>query len=390
MHLEPALVNQLLGFFGVGALQADDDRHVNGAHVLVSVNNALRHAVAADDAAEDVDQDGLHRRVAEDDAEGLLNPLGIGRTANVQEVGRLTTAELDDVHGGHGQAGTIHHAADIAVELHVVEAGFSGFHLRGVLLGGVAHGSIVRVAVEAVAVEGHLGVHRDDAVIGGLEDGVDLEHRGIAADVGGVEGLDEFDHLLERLAGQAEVEGDAAGLEIAQAERRVDGLLEDLVRRLLRDGLDVHATLGAVHDDVAALTAVEQHAHVEFARLAVAGLVDVLGDEDAVDLLALRVGLGGHQVATEDAGGGVLHVLEALGEDHPVAARLGDSALATASRVNLRLDDKPPRAGLLLELHSHLVGLFRSGGDAAFLNGDTVLLEDGLALEFVEVHDGGC
>ena len=246
------------------------------------------------------------------------------------------------------------------------------------------------MAVEAVAVEGHLGVHRDDAVVGGLEDGVDLEHRGVAADVGGVEGLDEFDHLLERLAGQAEVEGDAAGLEIAQAERRVDGLLEDLVGRLLRHGLDVHAALGAVHDDVAALAAVEQDAHVEFARLAVAGLVNVLGNEHAVDLLALGVGLGGHQVAPKDASRGVLDVLEALGEDHPVAARLGDGALAAASGVDLRLDHEPPGTGLLLELDGHLVGLFGSGGDVAFLDGDTVLLEDGLALEFVEVHDGGC
>ena len=390
MHLEPALVDQLLGLLGVGALEANDDRHVDGAHVLVSVHDTLRHAVAADDAAEDVDQDGLHRRVAKDDAEGLLDPLGIGRTTNVEEVGRLTTAQLDDVHGGHGQAGAVDHAAHIAVELHVVEAGFSSFHLRGVLLSRVAHGGVVGVAVQAVAVEGHLGVHRDDAVIGCLEDGVDFEHRGVAAHVGGVEGLDEFDHLLERLAGQTEIEGDATRLEIAQAKGRVDGLLEDLVWRLLCHSLDVHAALGAVHDDVAALTAVEQHAHVELTWLAVTRLVNVLGDEDAVDLLALGVGLGGHQVTSEDAGCRVLDVLEALGEDHPVAARLGDGALAAATGVNLRLDDKPTGAGLLLELHGHLMGLFGGGGDVAFLDGHTVLLEDGLALEFVEVHDEGC
>ena len=179
-------------------------------------------------------------------------------------------------------------------------------------------------------------------------------------------------------------------MEIAQAEGRVDGLLEDLVGGLLRHSLDVHAALGAVHDDVAALAAVEQHAHVELARLAVAGLVNVLGDEDAVDLLALGVGLGGHEVTSEDAGSGVLDVLEALGEDHPVAARLGDGALAAATGVDLCLDDEPTRARLLLELHGHLMGLFGGGSDAAFLDGNAVLLEDGLALEFVEVHDEGC
>ena len=107
-------------------------------------------------------------------------------------------------------------------------------------------------------------------------------------------------------------------------------------------------------------------------------------------MLALGVGLGGHEVTTEDAGGGILDVLEALGEDHPVAARLGDRALAAATRMDLRLDDEPTGAGLLLELHGDLVGLFGGGGDVAFLDGDAVLLEDGLALEFVEVHDEGC
>ena len=93
-------------------------------------------------------------------------------------------------------------------------------------------------------------------------------------------------------------------------------------------------------------------------------------------------------MTSEDAGSSVLDVLEALGEDHPMAARLGDGALASATGVDLRLDDKPTGARLLLELHGHLVGLFGGGSDVAFLDGDAVLLEDGLALEFVEVHGG--
>ncbi len=40
--------------------KANDDGDIDGAHVLVSVDHALRHPVTTDDAAEDVDQDGLH------------------------------------------------------------------------------------------------------------------------------------------------------------------------------------------------------------------------------------------------------------------------------------------------------------------------------------------
>ena len=76
----------------------------------------------ADDAAEDVDQHGLHLRVGEQDAERVRDLLLRGAAADVEEVRRLAAVELDDVHGRHRQAGAVDHAADVAVELDVVEA----------------------------------------------------------------------------------------------------------------------------------------------------------------------------------------------------------------------------------------------------------------------------
>ena len=58
--------------------------------------------------------------------------------ADVEEVRRLPAVELDDVHGRHGEAGTVDHAADLAVELDVVEAVARRLELRGVLLRFVA------------------------------------------------------------------------------------------------------------------------------------------------------------------------------------------------------------------------------------------------------------
>ena len=74
-------------------------------------------------------------------------------------------------------------------------------------------------------------------------------------------------------------------------------------------------------------------------------------------------------------------------EDHPVAARLGDGALAAATRICALTTVRPTGAGSP-ELHGDLVGLFGGGGDVAFLDGDAVLLEDGLALEFVRFMTG--
>ena len=113
------------------------------------------------------------------------------------------------------------------------------------------------------------------------------------------------------------------------------------------------------------------------------------GNQHAVDLLALGARLRGHEVSTENTSSSVLDVLQPFCEHHTMATRLRDGALSAAPCMDLRLDHKPTGPRLLLEFHGHGVGLFWGGGHMAFLNGYTVLLEDGLALEFVEVHGWG-
>jgi hypothetical protein len=184
-------------------------------------------------------QDGLHVGILEDDAEGFLHAGRVGGAAHVQEVGRAAAAELDDVHGGHGQAGAVHHAAHVAVQLHVVQARLAGLHLGGILLGLVTHLHMVRVAVQGVAVQAHLGIHGDDLVVAGLQHGVDLEHGAVAGFVCLVQGGHELGHLLLGRAGNAQVGGDLPALERAQAHTGIDLLLEDLLRRGLGHVLDV-------------------------------------------------------------------------------------------------------------------------------------------------------
>jgi hypothetical protein len=63
----------------------------------------LRQHVAAQDAAEDVDEHRLHVLVGHQDPERVLDLLGVGAAAHVEEVRRLAARQLDDVHGGHRQ-----------------------------------------------------------------------------------------------------------------------------------------------------------------------------------------------------------------------------------------------------------------------------------------------
>ena len=116
MMFDAAFGQDLAAFFDFGAFQPHDQRHVE-ADCLVGFDDGRGDRRAAHDAAEDVHQHGLHVLVGEQDAEGLGDLLGVGAAADVEEVGRLAAVQLDEVHRAHRQAGAVHQAADVAVEL---------------------------------------------------------------------------------------------------------------------------------------------------------------------------------------------------------------------------------------------------------------------------------
>ena len=75
-------------------------------------------------AAKNIDQHGLHILVAEQDFKGVRDLFGIGTAAYIEKVRRHSACILDDVHGRHGKTCAIDHAADVAIELDVVQAVF--------------------------------------------------------------------------------------------------------------------------------------------------------------------------------------------------------------------------------------------------------------------------
>ena len=165
------------------------------------------------------------------------------RAADVEEVGRLRAVELDDVHRRHRQAGAVDHAADLAVELDVVEVELRGLDLERVLLVEVAHLDDVLVAEEGVVVEVHLGVERQTSplpvIISGLISaseqsvsriGLDQARRRACAALAATSPL--------RPSAQATL----ARLERLQPEARVEARSRmDRLRRLGGDLLDLHA-----------------------------------------------------------------------------------------------------------------------------------------------------
>ena len=137
--------------------------------------------------------------------------------ADVQEVGRRAARVLDDVHGGHGQPGAVDHAADVAVELDVVEVRLRRLDLEGRFFAQVPHGVDIGVAGEGVVVEVHLGVQGQDRALAGHDERVDLRQRGVRGLEGPIEGGDELDGLLMGLAFEPELEGQPSRLEAERA-----------------------------------------------------------------------------------------------------------------------------------------------------------------------------
>lgn len=73
-----------------------------------------------------------------------------------------TSVQLDDVHRGHGETRTVDQAADVSVELDVVEVVLGGRHFSGILLALVLEGEDVLLSELSIVVEAKLGVQSHD------------------------------------------------------------------------------------------------------------------------------------------------------------------------------------------------------------------------------------
>ncbi len=311
--------------------------------------------------------------VAEQDFKRVRDLLLVGATAHVEEVRRHAARELDDVHGRHGQPGAVHHAADVAVELDVIQSVLAGFNLERVFLGDVAQLLDVLVAEERVVVEVDLGVERDQAVVLGRDQRIDFHQRSVGVEIRLVQCGEQRDRLVHQLRLEAEGEGNLARLERNQPDARLDVLLDDRVRSLGGDLLDLHAAGLRCHDQQLGLLAVEQHAEVE---LPVDGQPFL--DQQPLHNLALGTGLVRDQRHAEHLFGELRSLFHRFRQLHA-------AALAASAGVDLRLYHHAGRA-VIEQPARDLLRFFDRGCHLAARDGYAVLRENCLCLVFVNFH----
>src|SRR3972149_4118270 len=139
------------------------------------MDDPLRQSVTPKDATEDVNEDSSDRAVRGQDAKRILDLFSAGATPHIQEVRWLAAGKLDDIHGGHGQAGPIDHAAHCALQLDVVESKLRGLNLKWRLLVQVAPLLDIGMAKEGVVIKVYLRIQSQEPVLGGDHQRVDLD-----------------------------------------------------------------------------------------------------------------------------------------------------------------------------------------------------------------------
>ena len=239
--------------------------------------------------------------------------------------------QLNDVHGAHRQACAVNHAADVAIQRHVVQFPLCSLRFTRVFLRLVAHFTQIRLAEQCVAVSAQFAVEADQVALSGDDQRVDLDQRQVALQEDGCQTHEDLGELLNQLAFQTQFERQLATLVRHWACQRIDRHFVDQVWRLFCHFLDFHAAFGRRHEHHTTGAPVNNRAQVQFFRD-----VSCSFNQDLVDRLTVRICLVRYQTLAEPMFSKRTNLFFTLNNLHT-------ARFTTATSVNLTLNY--PRAG---------------------------------------------
>ena len=349
--LEARVAEDLLGLLLLGALETDNKGNLE-LELLGRLDDTLGDDVAAHDTTEDVHKDRLDVLAREDNLKRLLHSGRVGAATDIEEVGGLATVESKHVEGSHGETGTVHKAANVAIESDEVEAVLASVNLGGVLLRDIAELEHVLLTEVRVVVKAELGIHAEHSTVGGFGHGVDL-------DLGGVLLLEELVQLDEDVSRSLLLGGAREANLLGDLKR---GILGETFLEVDLGGHDrVGVLLGNLLNRGTALVRRDDHRKLRNAVVEDSNVVLVrgstgLGDHHAVAQTAtstslLRDELGANHLARE-----LTRLLGGLDQVHTTLEAIVKVALTTATSKHLRLDH-------------HRLAVERLGGVECLLSG---------------------
>merc|ERR1719186_79885 len=132
------LFYDLLSIVHIGSFQADNKRNLQ-FNRLAGIDYSVSNSSTVHNTPEYINKDCFHPFILCDDAERLLNLVLLDTPSNIQEVGWLSSIQFDDVHGSHSQACSINQAANVSVQLDIVQVVLGSVHLPWLRLSSVLH-----------------------------------------------------------------------------------------------------------------------------------------------------------------------------------------------------------------------------------------------------------
>mmetsp|Transcript_29785 Transcript_29785/g.40920 ORF Transcript_29785/g.40920 Transcript_29785/m.40920 type:complete len:205 (-) Transcript_29785:649-1263(-) len=187
-HAEARCLDEFLSFFHISSFQSDDNRLLH-ANLLSGIDHSHGNHITTHNASEYVNKDGLDLFVCIQQLKGFLDLALSGTTAYIQEVRRVAPFELDDVHSGHRETRSIHHAANVASEADVVQVVLGCLHLSRILLRAVSKLKHRSLSELRVIIEVDLGIAHHYFAIRCLCERIHLHERAVVGS----------EHLVELL-----------------------------------------------------------------------------------------------------------------------------------------------------------------------------------------------
>ncbi len=278
--------------------------------------------------------------------------------------------QVNDVHGTHGQTGTVDHAADVAFQSNVVQFELGSVGFTRIVLRRIVHGAQLGLTVHGVAVDVDLGIQAVQVAVFLDHQRVDFQQRQVVVGKQFAQAYEDVGELLDLVAFQAQLERQLTALVRLRADQRVDGGFQNFLGSFFRDFLDLDTTFGGCHEHDATGRTINYSAQVQFLGDVGAGL-----NQDLADRLTIGVSLVSDQTLTQPLLGEGFCIFLALDQ-------LDTASLTTATSVNLSLDDPHVAANLFTGLGC----FFRSVYSKTLGDRKAVLSEQLLPLIFVKIH----
>ena len=189
-------------------------------------------------------------RIGEYDLEPRFDRLRARSSTDIEEVRRLSPRQFDNVHRPHRQSRAVDHAADVPLELDVVQIRLRGLDLERILLVEVAEQLQFGVPFEGVVVKVHFRIERQDPSVLRDHERIDFGKRAIHCLVGSIQRRKEFDAVPERITAEPQGKGQRARLKGMQPRGPFHRFAEDLSGRFGGHLFNLHSSLRGRHHDI--------------------------------------------------------------------------------------------------------------------------------------------